>query len=218
MPDENTPIRIAIVDDYDLVVAGVARMFTRYSDRITVVELDANQPVTTSVDIALLDTFAQPEADGDELDVLIANPLARKVALYTWVFDQNVIDAALAKGAAGYLSKALPALDMVTSLERIHRGDTVISAAPPRRTAASQDWPGRAEGLTERESEIIALITQGKNNAEIAFITHLSPNSIKTHIRKAYKKMNVTSRTQAVRWGMYHGLNIEHRRIHDWHS
>lgn len=218
MPDENIPIQIAIVDDYDLVVAGVARMFTRYSDRIAVVELDAREPVTTSVDIALLDTFAQTEADGNDLDVLIANPLARKVVLYTWVFDQRVIDAALAKGAAGYLSKALPALDMVTSLERIHGGDTVVSPTPTRRTAVSQDWPGRAEGLTERESEIVALITQGRNNAEIAFITHLSPNSIKTHIRNAYKRMNVTSRTQAVLWGMHHGLNIEHRRIQDWHN
>jgi hypothetical protein len=57
----------------------VARILALHRNRIAVVELDAHQPVTTKVDIALLDTFAQPEADGNELKVLIANPLAAKI-------------------------------------------------------------------------------------------------------------------------------------------
>ena len=210
------PVRIAVVDDYDLVVAGVARMLETYLDRIVVVELDINTKVATQVDIALFDTFAQSEADGTDLDVVIANPCAAKVVVYTWVFEPPIVDIALAKGAAGYLSKALPAHELVTALEQIHNGETVISAPPSRRQSSSNDWPGRAEGLSEREAEVVALITQGKNNADIAIVTHLSPNSIKTYIRLAYKKMGVASRTQAVRWGIQHGLNIEHRRIDHW--
>ena len=80
----------------------------------------------------------------------------------------------------------------------------------------AQDWPGRSEGLTARESEMLALITQGKSNAEIAAITYLSPNSVKTYIRSAYAKIGVTSRTQAVLWGVRYGLHIEQRRLDTW--
>ncbi len=209
------PIRLAIVDDYDVVVMGVAHMFAEYHDRVQVVELAANEPVLVDVDIALFDTFAQGEADSSDLDVVLANPLAHKVAVYTWVLDTQVADEAIRKGAAGYLSKTLPALELVEALERIHAGEVVVSP-PSESELVAQDWPGRAEGLTARESEMLALITQGKSNAEIAAITYLSPNSVKTYIRSAYGKIGVSSRTQAVLWGVDKGLHIDHRRIENW--
>jgi len=209
-------IRLAIVDDYEVVVAGVARMFGAYSDRVAVVELDANQPVISDVDITLYDTFAQPEADLDVLDVLLANPRAGRVVVYTWVFIQRVIDVALAKGAGGYLSKQLPAADLVDALEQIHRGEVVVDDRRSARSVVAGDWPGREEGLTDREAEILALIVQGKSNAEIAALTYLSPNSIKSYIRSSYQKIGVSSRTQAVLWGVKHGLMIEHSRIDNW--
>jgi DNA-binding NarL/FixJ family response regulator len=210
------PIRLAVVDDYDVVVAGVAQMFSDYADRVQVVELDANEPVTTQVDIALFDTFAQGEADSPDLDVVLANPLAGRVAIYTWVFDERVVDAALRKGVRGYLSKTLPASQLVAALERIHAGEVVVSPATARPVSVGQDWPGRTEGLTARESEVVALITQGRSNAEIAACTYLSPNSVKTYVRSAYAKIGVTSRTQAVLWGVKHGLHVEHRRVNTW--
>ena len=209
-------IRLAIVDDYEVVVAGVARMFAVYSDRVAVIELDANQPVIADVDIALYDTFAQPEADLDTLDVLLTNPHARKVVVYTWTFNAHVIDTALAKGVAGYLTKQRPAADLVDALERIHTGEGVVDDHRSPRAIVTGDWPGREEGLTARESEILALIVQGKNNAEIAGLTYLSPNSIKSYIRSAYHKIGASSRTQAVLWGVQHGLMIEHSRIENW--
>ena len=68
------------------------------------------------------------------------------------------------------------------------------------------DWPGREFGLTAREAEIIALITQGLTNQEIAERSYLSINSVKTYIRTAYRKMGVASRSQAVLWGVRHGF------------
>jgi DNA-binding CsgD family transcriptional regulator len=60
----------------------------------------------------------------------------------------------------------------------------VISDPPVRaRSISGLNWPGQSEGLTDRESEILALITQGKNNAEAATLTHLSPNTVKSYIR-----------------------------------
>ncbi|MGZ8755498.1 MAG: DNA-binding response regulator, partial [Acidimicrobiia bacterium] len=60
-----SPIRLALVDDYDVILAGIAHLVDRYQDRVVVVELDANRPVAEDVDVALFDAFAEPEADTD---------------------------------------------------------------------------------------------------------------------------------------------------------
>jgi DNA-binding NarL/FixJ family response regulator len=210
------PIRLAVVDDYEIVVAGVAHMFDGYGERIEVVELAAGEPVTVDVDVALYDTFAQHEATGADLDVLLANPHARRVAIYTWTFFPSVIRSALDKGVRGYLSKTMPAAALVAALERIHAGEVIVSEPPARRQPVGRDWPGRAEGLSERESEVLSLITQGRSNAEVAQAAYLSINTVKTYIRTAYAKIGVTSRTQAVLWGIEHGLHIDAHRLDDW--
>jgi DNA-binding NarL/FixJ family response regulator len=212
------PISVALVDDYEIVLIGLAHVFDRYRNRIVVAEIDANRPLSEAVDVVLYDSFAQPEADHDEVEVLIKNPYAHRVAVYTWNFHPELIEIAMRKGANGYLSKTLPARDLVGSLEAIHAGDTVISPPPARRARPTTglDWPGRAEGLTDRESEILALITQGKSNAEVAETAFLSPNSVKSYIRSTYRKIGVKSRTQAVLWGVEHGFQPDYRRIDHW--
>lgn len=213
----NGPITVALVDDYDVVLMGVANMFDRYRDRVIVAEIDSNMALDDAVDIVLYDSFAQPEADHDEIAALVANPRARRVVVYTWNFHPDLIESARQKGAHGYLSKTLPARELVAALESVHAGETVVSDVPPRaRSAVGLDWPGRGEGLSDRESEILALITQGKSNAEVATLTYLSPNTIKSYIRTIYRKIGVASRTQAVLWGVKHGFEPDHHRIEHW--
>ena len=102
---------------------------------------------------------------------------------------------------------------------QVHAGETVVSPPPGKsRPPLTLDWPGRSEGLTERESEILALITQGKSNAEVAATTYLSINSIKSYIRSTYRKLGVKSRTQAVLWGVEHGFKPDQHRIDFWRS
>ena len=211
------PLLIALIDDYDVVLTGVARMLEPYRDRIVVAEIDANEPLHDTVDIALYDSFAQPESDQAALDVLIRNPHATRVVVYTWNFHPELVEHAQRHGAHGYLSKTLPARELVTALEAVHAGDAVISDPPGRtRSAAGLDWPGRHEGLSDREAEILALITQGKSNAEVASLTFLSPNTIKSYIRSIYRKIEVGSRTQAVLWGVKNGFTPDHHRIDHW--
>jgi DNA-binding NarL/FixJ family response regulator len=217
VPEPARPIRVAMVDDYDIVLIGLAHMFDGYRERVMVAEIDANRPVADDVDIVLYDSFAQPEADNDEVQSLIDNPRAGRVAVYTWNFQPELIERALERGVCGYLSKTLPASDLVQAIEAIHRGEVVVSPAPPKSTSPlGLDWPGRTEGLTARESEILALITQGRSNAEIARLTFLSMNSVKSYIRSAYRKIGVKSRTQAVLWGVQHGFRPDHHRIDQW--
>ena len=214
---DGTPITLALIDDYDVVVVGVAHMFNSYGDRIKILELDATTPLTDRVDIVLYDSFAQPESDNVEIAALVKNPLAGRVVVYTWNFHPDLIRAAFDGGASGYLSKTLPARELVDALETVHAGIPVTSPKPSRnQLSVGLDWPGRSEGLSEREAEILALITQGKTNAEITGLVYLSINSIKTYIRSAYQKIGVTTRVQAVLWGIEHGFAPDHHRIDDW--
>ncbi len=211
------PITVALVDDYDVVVKGVANMLEPYRDRILVAELDSSVSVKDEVDIVLYDSFAQPESDHEEIGVLVANPRAHRVVVYTWNFDPELVQSARRHGAHGYLSKTLPARELVAALEAVHSGEVVVTDAPTRtRGAPGLDWPGRGEGLSEREAEILALITQGMSNADVARLTYLSPNTVKSYIRTIYRKLGVSSRTQAVLWGVNHGFRPDHHRIEHW--
>ena len=216
MSSRSDPVQVALVDDYDVVVVGVANMLEPYRDRVVVAELDTNKAVIDDVDIALYDSFAQPETDHDEIKTLIDNPLARRVVVYTWNFHPELVETARDLGVQGYLSKALSARDLVAALEAVHAGEIVVSTSTPKARNTAGDWPGRGEGLSDREAEILALITQGKSNAEVAALTYLSPNTVKSYIRGLYRKIDVESRTQAVLWGVRNGFLPDHRRIEHW--
>src|ERR1700712_4656762 len=120
MAKAGSPILIALIDDYDVVLTGVAKMLDPYRDRVLVAEIDANKSLHDTVDIALYDSFAQPESDHDEIDVLIQSPGAKRVVVYTWNFHPDLVASARDQGAHGYLSKTLPARELVTALEAVH--------------------------------------------------------------------------------------------------
>jgi DNA-binding NarL/FixJ family response regulator len=217
MTTTTRPLLVTLVDDYDVVLTGLAHMFDDYRDRILISEIDANAVLHDAIDIVLYDSFAQPESDQHEIAGLVANPHAQHVVVYTWNFQQELVTSALEEGVHGYLSKTLPAKELVAALEAVAAGEIVVSE--PRRRASSAaglDWPGKREGITDRESEILALITQGKSNAEVARLTYLSPNTVKSYIRSVYRKIGADSRTQAVLWGVGHGFTPDHHRIDHW--
>lgn len=211
MPASPTPIRVAINDDYDLVVSGVAAILAPYADRIDIVELDSNVPTASEVDIVLYDTFGQDQgADIDIGNVALAGQ--PKVVVFTWNLHHELVDGAMSAGAAGYLWKGMPAHRMVAALEAVHAGQTVTPPADARPNLETGAWPGREFGLTAREAEVIALVTQGFTNQELADKVYLSINSVKTYIRSAYRKMGVARRSQAVAWGLNHGFAPDHVR------
>ncbi|MET0447267.1 MAG: response regulator transcription factor, partial [Aeromicrobium sp.] len=184
------PLTVALVDDYDVVLIGLAHLFDDHRHRVVVAEIDATTSLDDRIDVVLYDSFAQPESDHEEVASLLASEKAGCVVVYTWNFHPELVDAALRQGARGYLSKAMSAEELVAALERIHGGEVVVTEVTGRVVSApGLDWPGRSQGLTDRESEILALITQGKSNADVAMLTYLSPNTVKSYIRTIYRKI-----------------------------
>jgi len=214
MPRLKRPLRLAIVDDYAVVVAGVASFLK--AERIDVVETGATEPVISDVDIVLYDTFGQIQGTGIDLEDFVRDSGGAKVVIYSWNLNPELVEQALAGGASGYLSKVLTGPAVVDALERIMTGETVILAGDfGTSVGGAGDWPGREEGLSPREAEVLALITQGLSNQAIADRAYLSINSVKTYIRSAYRKIGVTSRTQAVIWAIDNGFRPDKLRTID---
>jgi NarL family two-component system response regulator LiaR len=204
------PLRIAIVNDYDIVVKGTAAVLDSFPDRIRIVELDSRMPVVSDVDIVLYDSFGQVQGDSVDIGTLLQGA-ASKVVIFSWNTEAQLVARAIAAGASGYLHKGLDADELVSALESVHAGQTVL---PNGQDAdAFGRWPGDDMGLSARESEVLALICQGLSNQDIAERAFLGINTVKTYIRTAYRKIGVTSRTQAVLWGMQHGFEPDHRRL-----
>lgn len=210
---QHKPVRVALVNDYEVVVTGLLHMFANYTDRVEVVKLVAGRDVRERVDIALYDSFGQLPPDSPRIEGVLHNPLVGRTVIYTWNFQRALIERARQQGVAGYLSKTLPARVLVEALEQVHAGRMVVSPTPKSANPTGGNWPGREEGLSYRESEVIALITHGLPNAEIAQGMYLSPNSVKSYIRSAYRKIGVVRRSQAVSWGMRHGFASDYIRF-----
>lgn len=207
------PIRLAIVDDYAVVIAGVASFLA--DERIDVVETGASVHVVSDVDIVLYDTFGQVTGDGVDLEDYVRESGA-KVVIYSWNLEPALIQRAMAGGASGYLSKVLTGPVIVKALERILNGEIVIVTGDHETSVgAVGDWPGRSAGLSPREAEVLALIAHGLTNKDIAQRAYISPNTVKTYIRSAYRKIGVQRRTQAVLWAFENGFLPDKERTID---
>ena len=215
------PLRLRLLNDYEVVVEGLRAMLAPFPGRVRVVETDVGTTGERDVDLTLYDTFGLTRADDAGLDRVIAEPEAGKVVVYSWNMQADVIRSALDRGCRGYLDKSVSASVLVECLEAIAAGEVLVSdtagvvddggrseepRGPGDPATAAGFWPGQASGLTAREAEIIALITRGMTNAEIATRSYITINSLKSCIRSAYRKMGVERRSQAVRWGMEHGM------------
>ena len=207
------PLRLAIVDDYAVVIAGVASFLA--DERIDVIETGASLPVISDVDVVLYDTFGQVTGDGLDLEDYVRDSGA-KVVIYSWNLQPDLIRRALADGASGYLSKVLTGPVIVEALERIMSGETVVLTGDDETSVGSVgDWPGRSAGLSPREAEVLALIANGLTNKDIAERAFVSANTVKTYIRSTYKKIGVERRTQAVLWALEHGFLPDRERTVD---
>jgi len=194
------PIRVALSNDFELALLGLAAMLARHPDKVQVVDISTNPQMQHEPDIILFDTFGRlPDEDG-KLRRMVAENDAR-VVVYSW--DDYPEDVARRAGAEGYLHKSLSSGELVDAIVALHGGESapVSDDAEPEQT-----WPGQALGLSEREAEMLTFITLGLSNEEIARRAYLSINTVKTYIRTAYRKIGVSNRAQAVAWGFRNGF------------
>lgn len=165
--------------------------------------------LTLRPDLALVD-ISLPDGNGLGLipPILQASPQAT-VVVTTIMDDQEHILNALQAGANGYLLKDLPEDQFIHKLRGILRGDPPLSpkvarkvlqyfngaARPPANSASPKLM--ESDGLSSRESEVLVLIGKGLSRREVGELLHLSDNTIATHVRNVYRKLNISSRAEA---------------------
>lgn len=203
----DTPVRLAVIDDFDVIVRGTAAMLADFDDQVAVVELDTDGTLHQEIDVALIDMFGQSEADHAMVTDIAGHELVGQVAIYTWNFAPESVESAKAAGASGYLSKGLSPADLAAAIVDLHHGHQVTDDDRiVGRPEVGRTWPGRDLGLTEREAEVLVHLCQGLRTREIAEALYLGVNSIKTHTQHLYRKIGVNTRTEAALWGIDHGF------------
>jgi DNA-binding NarL/FixJ family response regulator len=194
-------IRVAVLGGDELVRRGLDAMLkTLGGFELGTVKDRSRFPI----DIALVETFGTPRADGT-LRRAVADPYIRRVAVYTWNHQPGLAHEPLGDGVTGYLAKSLNAAQLGRALRAIHLGETVVAPLLP--VLPTKDLrSSQVDLLTARERETLAHIATGKSNDDIARQMQISLNSVKSYIRSAYRKTGVQSRSQAVLWAVSHGL------------
>jgi DNA-binding NarL/FixJ family response regulator len=190
------PTRVALVNDYEIVLRGVESMLRPFRDRVQVVEIDVETNPDMYVDVALFDTYGHPRLGLDRIASLARDPHVGVVAVYTWSFTPERFTAAQAAGAKGLLAKSMSAEALVEAIERLARDEEVVNKHFGR--SVRQPWPGHDMGFTLRESEVALFLTQGLRNRDIASALWVSENTVKTHLKSIFQKASVTSRAEAI--------------------
>ena len=205
---------VAVVDDIPLILHGLRGMLEPYAHRVREVIAAPGAPAPGAVDITLYDPARQAPTSWSTLDRLLSDPAHGQVVVYSFDPQLALLTQMLTRGCAGFVDKRAPAAELVDAITSM--------AAAPRTTAdhtpgATEPkwrsiWPGKEHGLSLRESELVCLITDGLTNEDISHRAGLSSNTVKTYIRSAYRKLGITRRSEAVRWGVQHGMADQHPR------
>ncbi|WP_040164094.1 response regulator transcription factor [Microbacterium gorillae] len=205
-------IRVLIADDQDLVRDGLATIVSLLPDVVVVgLASDGDEAVALAVaerpDVVLMD-LRMPNVDGIEATRRIAAdvPEAAVLVLTTYADDDSILGA-LRAGARGYLTKDAGREQIAMAIRSVAGGQTtfaaevaarVVSAAAGAAAAPVDELAARFPDLTPREREVLSLISDGLNNAEIAARLYVGVSTVKTHINALFAKLGVRDRAQAI--------------------
>lgn len=214
------PIRVLIADDQQLLRAGFAVILDAEPD-IAVVGQAADGVEAVSQtrhlrpDVVLMD-IRMPRLDGlTATEQILAGSHSPRVVVLT-TFDQNeFVYRALRAGASGFLLKDAPATRLINAVRAAAMGDSLIEPSITRRlverfASAVQPAPGHVpeqiQVLSERERDVLRLLTRGRSNAEIATELMVAETTVKTHVARILTKLGVRDRVQAVVLGYETGF------------
>lgn len=213
------PIRVALVDDQELVRRGIGMVLDLEPDIEVVAEAANGQAAldmleTATVDIVLMDV-QMPEMDGLAATRHIKENDGPAVVILTTFERDEYIFEALRSGASGFLLKNAPPEELIDAVRAVTSGEALLSPSVTKRVIgafADRDAPVQAdppkdlEFLTERELAVLGKIAEGLSNAEIAEALIVGEATVKTHVSNVLSKLHLRDRVQAVVYAHRHRL------------
>jgi NarL family two-component system response regulator LiaR len=207
------PIRLLIVDDHAMVRLGLTIFLRPYADLEVVGEAVNGEEALRRCaqdrpDVVLMD-LVMPGVDGVAATQRIrqAYPAIQVIALTSFGKEELVKDA-LQAGAIGYLFKDVSSEELVRAIRAAAAGQRTLAkeALETLISAVTQPAAEGGNSLTEREREVLGLMSLGLSNIEIAKQLGVSPSTIKTHVSNILYKLGVDSRVEAVTFALHHHL------------
>jgi DNA-binding NarL/FixJ family response regulator len=203
-------IRVVVADDHPIVRSGIVGLLSSADDIDVVGEAgDGAEAVSLatqlSPDVVLMD-LRMPGLGGAEAtaQLVAARPDVRVVILTTYESDENIL-AAIEAGASGYLLKAAPQEEILAGLRSVARGEVALAPSIAALLVNRMRKPVRVT-LSERETQVLALVAKGNSNRAIAAALFVSEATVKTHLIHVFEKLEVKDRTRAVTKAMELGL------------
>jgi two-component system response regulator DevR len=217
MNDDHTrPLRVLVTDDHEIVRQGLVALLDRRAGFEVVAQAGSVAEALAAAarfepDLVVMDVRL-PDGSGIEAcrEIRAARPETRVVMLTSYPDEEAVLSAIIA-GASGYLLKQIRGRDLVTALEAVGRGESLLDSAVTEKVLqrVRQMASGGADelgGLTAQERKILLLIAEGKTNKEIAAEVFLSDKTVKNYVSSILSKLNLQRRTQAAAYVAKHHL------------
>jgi DNA-binding NarL/FixJ family response regulator len=192
MDRSNGPLTVSLVNDYEIIVSGLAAMLEPFADRVRVVELNVESEPSRQADVALFDTFAGRRHALTRASSMVRDGYVEHVVLYTWDATADFLSQAEQAGVSGVILKSVGGERLVQALERTVSGERMGMSHITRSPRSEQ-----TNELSNREKEVLALLALGSTNRQIANELYLSVDTVKSHMRRLYSKLGVSNRTQA---------------------
>jgi two-component system, NarL family, response regulator LiaR len=193
------PIRVALVNDYMIVLEGLRALLKSCEPEIQVIEIDLRKEPRRCVDVTLVDTYGELDSLNERVRSLSADSSNGSIVVFSFSDRPEAVRHAMRAGAQGFISKAVPRQQIIEAIKATAKGGRVIMTQRTQHAQMDEAlrWPGRDIGLTERESELLSMLSTGMTNRELGSHLYISENTIKTHLRRLYAKLGVRNRAQA---------------------
>jgi DNA-binding NarL/FixJ family response regulator len=206
---------VAAVNDYELIVAGLAHLLGRYGDRLEVCErLIVGDPVNDEIDVALYDSYGRVGLVAPALRTLANEPAIRHIAVFSLELPPDLIAEGRAAGADAFISKSLSGDEIADAIVQVADGASLVATTPSPRPALDElDWPGKEDGLTERQSQVLVLAAEGLSNKEIAAALYLSVETVKDYLRQAYARLKVRNRVEVANYVYHSGAFVRYQPL-----
>ena len=206
-----------LVDDHEVVRLGLRALLSRYPQFEVVAEAgDAQEALEKTLyfepDVVVMDVRLPGKSGVEATQDIIRHRPETKIIMLTSYAEDDVLFEAIAAGASGYVLKQIGSDDLVRALMTVGRGESLLDPAVTQRvfqqvrTNARQSEDAFFADLTDQELTILALITDGLTNKEIARQVFLSEKTVRNYVSSILGKLNVTSRAEAAVYAVRHHI------------